>query len=126
MSLKEIRAGIAEALKDSDAGLKSIPYVSENITPPCTIVVPGRPYLASSGPDLSFGFTRVRHDVLIVGARDGAKRDADAIDDLIDMAWSALEEADYDAAEATRPDVVTLSGAKFLASVISIQHDVRL
>lgn len=129
MSLKELRAEIATAITGADASLKSIPYVSENITPPVAVVVPGRPYLSQRQDviePLTFGATRVRHDVLLVLARDGAKRDADAMDDLLDKAWAALDELDHDGIEAARPDVVTLSGSKFLASVITIQHDTKL
>lgn len=120
----EVRTRARDALKA--AGIASFEYVGEALTPPCAVVVPGEPYFTRRSVDASIPFRKVRvgADVLLLVPRGEAKAEADAMDDLIQRAYAALNPLD-DLAIGTvsRPGVITIrtSGSKFVGSVISIE-----
>ena len=121
MDLTQLRVAAADALEG--AGVRAAEYLGETLSPPCAVVVPGRPYTRGPGPTapgVPFGHRQVRLDVLLLTTRDGAKSDARRIDDLIETACAALDE--YDITEVSQPGVVTHSGAKFIGSVITIEE----
>lgn len=115
------RAAIAADL--TTAGIKALGYVGEVITPPCALVVPAEPYLRkpAAGAGIPFRRVKVGIDVLLLVPRDGgAKAAAELIDDLIEDAYRALN-PNHDISTASRPGVVTVSGSKYLGSVLSIE-----
>jgi hypothetical protein len=124
--LTELRAGIASAL--TAGGVKSVEYVGETITPPCAAVIPSDPYVEPGRPgtDTPFGFSNVAVDVLVVSGLMTAKSQASVMDDLIEKALAALDEGDFDVQSVSRPGVITLKGAKYLASVIRVEETKKL
>lgn len=125
-------AGVLEGLEVELAGgtktMKAFDYMSENATPPVYAVVPGQPYIATSGEGLLMGHRRVMWAVVVLLARDASKSVASAVDLLILAAIDALEDGGYDVLTASQPGEVTfpVSGLKFFGSVITIQHDLKL
>lgn len=119
--LTQLRLDVSEALVAG--GLKSAEYVAETITPPIAVVVPGAPYIVTSGEGVPFGHVRVRHDVLLVSHRGANKKAAALIDSMIETALAALN--DYDVTDVAQPGLVELSGSKFMGSVVSIEQIVK-
>lgn len=119
--------GLEVELAGGTATLKALDYMSENVEPPVFVVVPGSPYLQPSGETVRFGHKLVTWQVVVLVTREASKAAAAAIDALVLAAWDALED-DYDVISASQPGTVTYpnSGLKFLGSVITVQHDVRL
>lgn len=119
----QVRTITRDALKA--AGITSFEYVGEAFTPPCAVVVPGEPYF--SRPDgtgrVPFRTVQVGVDVLLLVPRSDAKTEAQAIDDLINSAYAALKPIDDITIRAvSRPRVVTtVSGSKYVGSVLSIE-----
>jgi len=120
VSLTSLRTDVAADLVA--AGVKAVEYVGETITPPCAVVVPGQPYIVepSRTNDVPFGHVLVRVDVLLLVAREAAKSAAERIDQLVETAYAALGE--HDITQVSRPGLVTLNGAKFVGSTITIEE----
>lgn len=120
--LAELRASIKADLIAGD--VKALDYLGEEITPPCALVVPGEPYLQRPNGDERIPFRKVRASVdvmLLVSRETGAKSAAKAIDELIEAAYAALKH-NHTIRSASRPGVVTtVSGSKFVGSVLSIE-----
>lgn len=105
------------------AGIKALDYIGEVITPPCALVVPSEPYVQAPGEGRPIPFRRVGVglDVLLLVPREGgAKAAADLIDDLIEDAFRALK-TKHTLGSVSRPGVVTISGSKYVGSVLSIE-----
>lgn len=118
------RKAVADALTAGD--VKAADYIGETLTPPCAAVVPADPYLtpAQPGDDLPYGFTAVALDVLLVSGLTTAKKQADAMDELIAKALTALDA--FDVRSVTRPGVIKLRGANYLASTIRVEEATKL
>jgi hypothetical protein len=123
--LTQFRAGVAEALEGG--GVKAKEYVGELVTPPCAVVVPSEPYLElmPAQQRVPFGTYRLAVDVLVISGLSTAKTQADAMDALLEKALTALD-AEYDVQSVTRPGVITLKGAKYLASTIRVEEHARM
>lgn len=104
-------------------GVKTLPYTSEDLTPPCAAVVPGQPYLrkASGNEGLIFGHVRATFHVLLLGPIVEAKKTADLIDGLIWDAYGALR--GWRRTQVSQPAEIKLSGSTFMGAVITIEHD---
>lgn len=123
--LTQLRLDITETLEA--AGINAAEYVSETITPPVAVAVPGEPYLIRPGGEDSgvpFGHIEVRFDVLIIGHKGSNKRSAAKIDDLI---WSVLDalNSEWDIDRVSQPGEITLSSAKFMGAVASISQNIK-
>ena len=119
MSLTSLRTDVAADL--TAAGVRSVEYVGETITPPCAVVVPGQPYIVqpSRSNGIPFGHVLVRVDVLLLVGNEAARSAAERIDQLVETAYAALE--DRDVTQVSRPGIVPLNGAKFVGSTITIE-----
>lgn len=105
-ALTERRQTIADEL--DAAGIVARPYTSDVLTPPCAFVVPGQPYLNSTSDraDVMVGEVLVTLDVLLlVGEADPAPS-ANAIDQLVGLAFAVLDQWHH-VTRVTRPGVVT-------------------
>lgn len=124
IAFEELRPGIEEALKAAD--FRTTSYIGEALSPPCACVIPGTPYMAWVPPsrEIPFGCIVARIDVLLVSHREAAKKSAALIEEQILKAVKALQE-DYDIKTVSQPRVVTLSGAKFVAAVLTIEETVK-
>ena len=109
-------------------GVKAAHYIGESVPAPGACVVPADPYLEPGGPgtDLPFGMVSVALDVLVVSGLMTAEKQADAMDELLDKALTALNEGNFDVRSVTRPGVITLKGSKYLASVIRVEEPQKL
>ena len=117
MSLRDERTAVAESL--TAAGLRGVDHVPGRITPPIAMVVPGSPYLESSGQP--FGSKTLRLDVwLVVGAGDNAVI-ANRLDEHIAIAVEALEDADWLIENVAQPFPYAPQGGEFLTSIVSIR-----
>lgn len=118
--LTELRTSITDALEG--AGIKAFGYVGEALSPPCAVVVPSNPYFRRPDGTRAIPFRKVLVgvDVLLLVPRGDAKAEAKAIDDLLESAYRALN-PNHDIGTAARPGVVTVSGSKFIGSVLSIE-----
>jgi hypothetical protein len=123
--LTEFREGIATAL--TAGGVKAASYVGELVTPPCAVVVPSEPYmeLMPRQERVPFGTYQIAVDVLVISGLSTAKTQAAGMDDLLEKALAAIDDK-YDVQSVTRPGVITLKGAKHLASTIRVEDHVRL
>lgn len=122
--LTEIRTEIKTALEADaakPAGFRAFEYVGESLAPPCAAIVPADPYMRgpSKIDEIPFGRVSVAIDVLLISAREDAATAAELTDDLIEYAYRVLVES-YDVREVSRPGVITVSGAKYIGSVLSI------
>lgn len=120
--LTALRVRVSDALKAGD--VPAFEYVGEAINPPCAAVVPAEPYMRWQNGDrtVPFGHVAVGVDVLLLAATQTAKGAAAAVDALIEEALAALDAADITPTSVSRPGVVTLSGSKFIGSVLSIEE----
>lgn len=134
-ALEDARADVAEVLTGLEvefAGgvktLKALTAMTENVEPPVFVVVPGQPYISTSGDGLLMGRRRVTWNVAVLVTREATQSVAAAMDGMVLVAMEALEDADYDVLTASQPGTVTypVSGLKFFGSVITIQHDLKL
>lgn len=123
--LTEQRTAIKAALEagaDKPAGFKAFEYMGEVLAPPCAAIVPAEPYLR--GPDraegIPFGRMFLGIDVLLISAREDAKAAARATDELIEYAVGELQP--FGVKRVSRPGVVTISGAKYIGSVVTIEQ----
>lgn len=124
--LTEKRTEIKTALEggvDKPTGFRAFEYIGETLTPPCAAIVPAEPYLRppSAADRIPFGRVRVGIDVLLISARENAAKAARLTDELIEFAHRTLRD-DYDVTGVSRPGVITVSGAKFIGSVLSIEQ----
>lgn len=119
--LTELRTEISADLVA--AGLRSVEYVAEVITPPVAVVVPGVPYLRWGGPGVPFGHVTVRFDVLALTVQGASKKSAELIDSMIEDVMAALDE--WDVVDVTQPGLVELNGSKFMGSVIAIEQTIK-
>lgn len=122
--LAEFRTGVAQALEAG--GVTASEYIGETVRAPGACVVPADPYIEPGGPgtDLPFGMVSVALDVLVVSGLMTAKKQAAAMDALLDKALAALDE--FDVRSVSRPGVITLKGSKYLASVIRVEEAKKL
>ena len=122
----DFREGVTAAL--NAGGVKAAEYIGETVRAPGACVVPADPYIepGGRGTDLPFGMSAVALDVLVVSGLMTAKKQAKAMDDLIEEALTALDEGEYDVRSVSRPGVITLKGAKYLASVIRVEEAKKL
>lgn len=123
--LTQLRLNITDML--TAAGISAAEYVSETITPPVAVAVPGEPYLirpAGEDSGVPFGSLEVRFDVLIIGHKGSNKKSAAKIDDLI---WEVLDalNSQWDIDRVSQPGEITLSGSKFMGAVASISQNVK-
>lgn len=124
--LTELRTEINDALKAGEnmpAGFTTYEYVAEGVTPPCGVVVPAQSYIRKPGPqypDIPFGHVGVGIDVLLLTTREAAKTEAALADQIIEASLRALRK--YRIIGVSQPGVVTLSGSKFIGSVLSIEE----
>lgn len=123
-TLSDLRALVVTALNTGD--IPAADYVGETITPPCAAVVPSEPYmeLMPSGGRIPFGTWEVGTDVLLISHRATAKQQASLMDDLILKALAALDE--FDVQTVSRPGVIKLQGASFMATAIRVVDHLRL
>lgn len=122
--LLELRQGVTAALNAAD--VTAVEYVGEVVPAPGAVVVPADPYLTAGGPgtDLPFGMTAVSLDVLLLSGLMTAKKQATAMDELIEKAVTALD--GFDVRSVTRPGVITLKGAKYLACTVRVEEATKL
>jgi len=124
LSFEEVRPEVVASI--TAAGLRSVPYVGETITPPCAVVIPGQPYLEwrPGNDEIPFAHFVTRIDVLLVSHREAAKKSAELIDSMILDAVKALSDR-YDVRRVSQPGVVQLQGAKFIGAVLTIEETVK-
>lgn len=122
--LEEFRTSVVAALEAGD--IDAAEYIGESVKAPGACVVPADPYIEPGvpGTDLPFGMVAIHLDVLVVSGLMTAKKQAKAMDDLLDKALAALDE--FDVRSVSRPGVITLKGAKYLASVIRVEEAKKL
>lgn len=124
--LTELRTAIKTDLEAGDGkpvGFRAFEYVGESLSPPCAAIVPAEPYVRPPSRDeaIPFGQVKVGIDVLLLSASADAATAAAATDELIEFAWRALDR-NHDIRSVSRPGVVTVSGSKFIGSVLSIER----
>lgn len=106
------------------AGFKAYEYVGELLAPPCAAVVPAEPYVSKpdgAGTTIPFRRLLLGIDVLLISARDDAAKAAELTDELIEYAYRVLRPS-FDVRRISRPGIVTISGAKFIGSVVTIEQ----
>lgn len=126
--LTEKRTEIKTALEDGagkPAGFEAYEYVGEVLSAPCACIVPAEPYMR--GPsrldDIPFGRAQLGIDVLLISGREDAAKAAQLQDELIEFAWHELRRVDgIRVTGVSRPGVITVSGAKYIGSVLSIEQ----
>lgn len=126
--LTEHRTAIKTALEAGSGkpqGFRAFEYVGESLDPPCAAIVPAEPYLRAPDANEKIPFRRVvlGIDVLLISSREDAAKAAQLQDDLIEFAYRVLHvDGDYTVARVSRPGVITVSGSKFVGSVLSIEQ----
>lgn len=118
--LGDLRGAIAADL--TAGGVKALGYLGEAVTPPCALVIPAEPYVRRPDGTRPIPFRKclIGVDVLLVVARTEASKTAQAIDELIEQAYAALK-PNHTIGTVSRPGVITISGSKFVGSVLSIE-----
>lgn len=120
--LAELRKAVRDDLAAGD--VKAFDYLGEALTPPCAVVVPAEPYLrtpkGAPGEPVPFRKVLAGIDVLLLVPRGEAKAEAAAMDQLVESAYVALKQ-NHEIGAVSRPGVVTVSGSKFVGSVLSIE-----
>jgi hypothetical protein len=124
--LTEKRTEIKTALDDGEGkpeGFRSFEYIGETLEPPCAAIVPAEPYIRppSATERVPFRHVQLGIDVLLISARDDQKKAAQATDELIEFAYRVLN-PQFTVRSVSRPGVITISGAKFIGSVLSIEQ----
>ena len=125
--LTEQRTAIRQALENGagkPAGFRAFEYVGETLEPPCAAIVPANPYIQPPqglGDKTPFRKVQLGIDVLLLSALADAKKAAELTDQLIEYAYAVLRPL-YDVKRVSRPGVVTVSAAKFIGAVLSIEQ----
>ena len=126
--LTEARTAVKTDLESGTGkpeGFRAFEYIGESLTPPCAAVVPAEPYLRppSEVERIPFRHVRVDIDVLLLAARADAKTAAASMDTLIEFAYAALKPSKTRTIRSvSRPGVITVSGSKFIGSVLKIEE----
>lgn len=126
--LTEKRTEVKTALEagvGKPTGFKAFEYIGETLTPPCAAIVPAEPYLQPPAATEKVPFRKVQVgiDVLLISAREDAAKAAKLTDELIEFAYRVLHvDGEYSVRRVSRPGVITVSGAKYIGSVLSIEQ----
>lgn len=127
----EIKAALEAGIVDGEpiekpVGFRAFEYVGESLVPPCAAVVPAEPYIRppSQVDGIPWGQVRLGIDVLLLSARLDEKTAAQLIDQVIEYAYRVLNEG-FDVRGVSRPGVVTISGSKYIGSVLTIEQTTK-
>ena len=126
--LTEKRTEIKTALEagaEKPAGFRAFEYIGETLEPPCAAIVPAEPYIRppSATEGVPWRQVQVGIDVLLISAREDAAKAAQLTDDLIEYAYRVLHvQGEFSVRGVSRPGVITVSGAKYIGSVLSIEQ----
>lgn len=120
----DFRENVRAALQAG--GLKAVDYLAETLVPPVAAVVPGDPYLTTEGEDIPFGHMMVRVSVLLVGAKATNKSAATQMDEMIETAVDAVEDADFDVMEVGAPQQMLLNGVKYVGTYLSLEQNIKI
>lgn len=121
-ALTALRQQAVTALKA--AGLNAVEYTSERLVAPVAVVAPDHPYVDHE--DVTFGHIGVNLNVLLIAAKGTNKAAADAVDQLIEDALVALDDADFDVREVSEPGEINLNGQSHLGAVINVKQETKI
>lgn len=124
-SLSNGRNDIKETLEE--VGIKAVAYDTENILPPCAIVVPDGNYINLPTISQRMNQWNVGISILLIASRGTDKRNADELDDLIEKTVLCLNDKkgiDIDAVSA--PQLLQLKKNDYFGSIVSVHHQIKL
>lgn len=122
-ALQDAREAMAELLASELDGAQSFPFMPDRFTPPAAIILPGAPYLTSSG---TFGTFTLGLEVIVVANATVNETGANALDQLVDDATVALVNAGISVSEVSEPWQMSSQNAKYLAATITTSQPVSL
>lgn len=122
-TLSSIREDIRDVL--TEAGIKAVEYVQENIVPPVAVIVPATPYVTTPEGTNPFGHYTVSVSILLIAGKGTNRTAAAKIDSMIVECINALDD-DWDIAEVTAPQEMNLKGIKFMGAVVTLETDTKL
>lgn len=117
---------IREEIKDvlTEAGIKAVEYVQENIIPPVAVVVPATPYVTMPEGKNPFGEYSVNMQILLIAGKGTNKTSANKIDSMIVDVLDALD--DWDITEVTAPQEMSLKGVPYMGAVVTLEQNTKL
>ena len=122
-ALADARAALRDLLGGEAANVYvAVPNV---VSPPCTFVAPGAPYLTHEGA--AFGGAIAHYSVVTIAGRGTNEASAEALDGQI-LGLIALIEGsdDFLLEDVQQPGQISISGQNYLAASIEVQTEVRL
>lgn len=120
--LTNIREEITDAL--TEAGIKAIEYVKENIVPPVAVVIPATPYVTLPEGKNPFGEYNINIMILLIAGKGTNKGTAEKIDSMIVDVLDALD--DWDITEVTAPQEMNLKGTPYMGAVVTLEQNTKL
>lgn len=121
--LTTLREDISDAL--TEAGIKAVEYVQENIVPPVAVVVPADPYVTLPEGRNPYGSPySVKMQILVIAGKGTNKTTANKIDSMIVDVLDALD--DWDITEVTAPQEVRLKGVPYMGAVVTLESNTKL
>jgi hypothetical protein len=121
-SITTTREAMAE-LVGTATGAQAHAFMPGRIVPPAVIVLPGTPYLASSG---TFGTFALGLEVVLVASANVNETGATTLDQLVDDAVVALVNAGLSVSEVSEPWQLSSGNASYLAATITTTQPVTL
>lgn len=120
-TLKTTRDLAAQVIKD--AGLYSHAYVPGRISPPCAVIQAGDPYIEQGE---TFIEHLIRLEVVIVLRTGDNHRTATSIDEYLETALDALDEAGFLVQNVSQPTPITWNGTDYPGVIVTVTHDFTL
>ena len=119
MALSELRQEVATALEG--AGLKTVSYIPERISPPIVLISAGSPYVEEQ--NTQFNTFLVRLELTIVAGTATNAVATDNLDGLIEQAIVCLGGWTV---EVSQPFMLSANNANYLAARITITNTTEI
>lgn len=122
-NLRKVRQDFVETLEE--AGIKSVHYNTENIKPPCAIIIPSENYVDLQANTLTMNQWNVSISVMLIAGGTGNNH-LDELDDLIEKTVLVLSDPEKGACDIKKvvgPALAKLkNGNNYYTGLIEVEY----